>query len=45
MTTKTKTKPKAIPTRDSIEDKHKWDLTDLYESDENPLLLIHHFSI
>ncbi len=34
MTTKTKTKPKAIPTRDSIEDKHKWDLTDLYESDD-----------
>ena len=30
----TKQKPKAIPTRDSIEDKHKWDLTDLYESDE-----------
>jgi len=34
MGTATKTKSKGIPTRDSIEEKYKWDLTDLYESDE-----------
>ncbi len=34
MSTNTKSKPKGVPTRDTIEDKHKWDLTDLYESDE-----------
>jgi len=34
MSTATKSKPKGIPTRDSIEEKYKWNLKDLYLSDD-----------
>lgn len=34
MSTATKSKPKGIPTRDSIEEKYKWNLKDLYSSDD-----------
>ena len=32
MTTETKSKPSALPSRDKIDDKQKWDLTDIYAS-------------
>ena len=37
MTTATeaKTKPKAIPTQDEIEDKYKWNLQDIYKSEDD----------
>lgn len=33
--TETKTKAKAIPTRDEIEDRYKWDLIDIYKSEDD----------
>jgi len=30
-----KTKPKAIPTRDEIEDRYKWNLVDIYKSEQD----------
>jgi len=35
MATTTEAKPKAIPTRDDIEDKYKWNLWDIYKSEED----------
>jgi len=35
MATATEAKPKAIPTRDDIEDKYKWNLGDIYKSEED----------
>ncbi|RKX26785.1 MAG: oligoendopeptidase F [Candidatus Zixiibacteriota bacterium] len=35
MTTTTKTEAKAVPTRDGIDDKHKWNLIDLFPSDDS----------
>jgi len=35
MTTATKTAPKAIPQRADIEDKYKWDLTDIYKTEND----------
>lgn len=35
IATEAKTKPKAIPTRDVIEDNYKWNLRDLYKSDDD----------
>ncbi|MBU8933819.1 MAG: oligoendopeptidase F [candidate division Zixibacteria bacterium] len=34
MTTATETTAKAVPTRDDIDDNHKWNLTDLFPSDD-----------